>query len=529
MKTVYYGGIIRTMEQETETVEAMLCENGKILAVGRADALCAEANQKIHLQGKTLLPAFLDAHSHFMQVANAALQVSLDGADSAEAIHDRIRNFLQKNAVPKGAWIQARDYDHTRFPDGKHPALAEIDRFAPEHPLVIHHKSGHMGLLNTCALQRLGITPQTPCPDGGKIEVQNGALTGYLEENAFFDILKRVPMPDTAQLLAGMRRAQEIYLSNGITTFQDGMAVEQMLPLYQMLLRENLLLGDLVVYPDAETYPRAKAELDGAGEHFSVGGIKMFLDGSPQGKTAWMRSPYENSGDYCGYGTMTDADAAALMRTAAEYRAQLLCHCNGDAAAAQYLRCLQEVEAEYPDFAKQRPVLIHGQLLGRDQLPLVKRLGVIVSFFIAHIYHWGDVHLKNFGMPRAAYISPAASAKAQGVPFTFHQDAPVIAPNMAETVWCAVNRKTESGVLLGEAEKLSVYDALCAVTKTAAYQYFQEHQKGSLCAGKQADFIICDADPLQMPPDALRNLQILATFKNEKCVYRKENSNETPA
>ena len=153
-----------------------------------------------------------------------------------------------------------------------------------------------------------------------------------------------------------------------------------------------------------------------------------------------MRTPYAGDPDYCGYGTMRDEDVLAAIGYAYERRLQILAHCNGDAAAAQYLRCLDAAFSAGLDVRRLRPVMIHAQLLGRDQLEAVKRLGVIPSFFVGHVYHWGDTHLKNFGPERAAAISPAASARNAGILYTFHQDTPVTDPDMLETVWCAVNR-----------------------------------------------------------------------------------------
>ena len=164
--------------------------------------------------------------------------------------------------------------------------------------------------------------------------------------------------------------------------------------------------------------------------------------------------------------------------------------------------------------------MIHAQLLGKDQIPEAVSLGIIASFFAAHVYHWGDIHIKNFGMKRAAQISPAATAMKTGLPFTFHQDSPVIQPDMLETIWCAVNRKTKKGILLGEDERIPAYDALKAVTVNAAYQYSEEKVKGSLAAGKKADLVILDHDPLTAEPDDIRSIKVLETIKNGSTIYR---------
>ena len=235
-----------------------------------------------------------------------------------------------------------------------------------------------------------------------------------------------------------------------------------------------------------------------------------------------MRTPYQGDDpDYCGYGTMTDEAVKNAFRMAEDQHTQIIAHCNGDGASEQFLRCMEAVSREYPNLKDLRPVIIHGQLLGLDQLPKVKALGAMVSFFVAHVYHWGDVHIRNFSLERACQISPAHSAMEAGIPITFHQDAPVIEPDMLETLWCAVNRKTAEGVVLGSQERLTVTEALKAITVNAAYQYSEEDKRGSIEAGKVSDFVILDRDPLSVSPDQLRELQVLETYKSGKLIYEK--------
>ena len=187
----------------------------------------------------------------------------------------------------------------------------------------------------------------------------------------------------------------------------------------------------------------------------------------------------------------------------------------------QYITTYDKVKKELPGSPDIRPVIIHAQLLPEDQLDLAVKNHMIASFFAAHVYHWGDVHIENFGLERAKQISLAASAKKAGLPFTFHQDSPVIQPDMMETVWCAVNRITKKGVLLGEEQKIPVWDALKAVTKQAAYQYFEEEEKGSIRPGKQANFAVLDHNPLAVEPMELRNIQVLETIRQDETIFRR--------
>lgn len=521
MRQLYTNATILTMDESTPVVEAVAVEDGVIAFAGRAaEALARYPDAaRIDLGGATMLPAFLDAHSHLSSTASSMLQADLSGCESFDEIADRLLSFSTSGKAGESGWIIGGGYDHNALLERRHPDRAFLDACCPDRPVVLQHASGHAGAFNSRALQALGVTDQDVALAGGGGNV----ATGYLEENTFFAAMRKVPMPDPRALLNAYSDAQALYASYGIATVQEGYAVEEMIPLYQALLQSGLLLLDVVAYSDVKNdgaFIRAfDAHANGYRDHLRIGGYKIFLDGSPQARTAWMRTPYLGDGPaFFGYGTMDDDAVDAAVSLAAMQNRQLLAHCNGDAACEQYLRAIERVNREH-GVMPLRPVMIHAQLLGLDQLEAVARLGVIPSFFAAHVYHWGDVHIQNFGFARARSISPAASALRAGIRFTFHQDTPVVAPNMLETVWCAVNRITKSGVLLGSEERIGVLDALKAVTIHAAYQYGEESEKGSIAQGKKADFVVLNANPLTVQPDAIRTVAVLRTIKDGKTIY----------
>ena len=521
MGQLYWNGTIHTMDHPG-TVEAVLVEDGRIRFAGDLSQVeHLPHTERIDLEGRTMIPAFLDPHSHFTAAANGLLQADLSECVNFQEIGERIRTFIRENDVPEGTWVTAQGYDQTALKEKAHPTLDLLDRAAPYHPLLLQHKSGHMGVVNTLGLKRLGITPQTQPPEGGVIGVKDGCLTGYLEENAFIHYQKKVPMADLEKMMEAYRGAQRLYLSHGITTVQEGLLAPQMVPLYQCLLQSGLLQVDLVGYAEEQTAGEVcrafPDHIRRYQNHFKLAGYKIFLDGSPQGRTAWMRAPYEGEKEYRGYPTLTDQQVTEALTHAAADRMQLLAHCNGDAAAEQLLRCMEGLRKGGTDLAALRPVLIHGQLLGTDQLDTVKENGLIVSFFAAHTWHWGDVHLKNFGWERGSHITPAASALEKGIPFTFHQDTPVLPPDMMETIWCAVNRRTASGAQLSEG--IPVAAALAAVTRTAAWQYSEEEEKGTITPGKRADFALLDRDLLAVDPEEIREIRVLQTIKDGQVLY----------
>lgn len=521
MKTLYINGTIVTMNPAAPAADSLTAEDGRILALGRP-ASTADM-QVVDLKGRTLLPAFLDAHGHFSGYANAQLQVPLEEAACFDDIVIRLKDYIEEHDIPKGQWILGKGYDHNSLRERKHPTAQVLDQAAPNHPVMLIHQSNHMGVINTEALRRLDITADTPSPSGGLIAKENGQPTGYLEENAFVQFQSQIPMPSMADLMAAYQTIQDRYAAQGITTVQEGMMPLQLWPMYSQLIREGLLRLDVVAYADMDAAdellrlaPNSRRQYE---RHFKLGGVKIFLDGSPQGHTAWMRRPYEGTDD-CGYGTMTDTQVEAALRYALRENLQLLAHCNGDAAAEQYLRVCRRLAQEGESVARIRPVMIHAQLTGPDQIPELARLGVIPSFFVAHVYHWGDVHLESFGRERAEHISPAASAASAGLPFTFHTDTPVIEPNLLETLWCAVARRTKAGASLA-AEAVTIETALRAVTINAAYQYFEENEKGSLAPGKRADFVILDKNPLTAATEQLRHIHVLETIKDGRTIYQR--------
>ena len=516
--TLYFGGPIVTLE-EPQYAQALVERGGRIAYVGdreEAERLAGPGARRVDLEGRALLPAFLDPHSHLLACAYARLQVPLGECAGWGEITDRLAKHVQERGIQPGEWVKGTGYDQNALAEGAAPDRFCLDRACPHNPVIIQHASGHAGVFNTLALERLGALDG----DCGLERDGQGALTGRGEENPFLDLLSRVPMEGLEDVLRAFQGAQEEYASHGITTAQEGLLQPVMAPVYQEILRRGLLYLDVNAYVPPADYDRLRGQfaqgVSASPGTFQVAGMKIFLDGSPQGGTAWVREPYAGGG--CGTSTMTDGQVLSAFRQALDRDAQLLAHCNGDRAAEQYLTLLAQAEREA---GKKlcRPVMIHAQLLGLDQLERVKALGVIPSFFVAHVYHWGEIHVKNFGLDRASRISPAGSALAWGIPFTFHQDSPVIPPDMLETIWCACVRRTKTGRVLGAEERIPVEAALRAVTQTAALQYGLERELGTLRPGKRADFVLLSGDPLRTPPEELKKLQVERTIQRGRTIW----------
>ena len=382
-------------------------------------------------------------------------------------------------------------------------------------------------------LELAGISAETENPEGGVIRRMKNSNEpdGVLEESAvyrvYFDLL---PVHDVSNRLELLERAQDYYAGFGITTVQDGAASLSDLQTLQRASRQGLLTLDVVAYP---WYLNASV-LDGQfpfsqnySGHFRIGGIKLGLDGSPQGKTAWLTQPYHippegRTADYRGYPTMTDEAVNTHVEEFFGKGVPVIAHANGDAAADQLIAAVRKAN-ELHGKADRRTVMIHAQTVRDDQIDMMKTEQIIPSYFVAHTFFWGDWHRDSvLGPARGPRISPLASTLARGVPYTIHNDAPVVPPDMMRLVWSAVNRLTRSGQTLGEEQRISINEALKAITLYGAYQYFEEDSKGSLEAGKLADMVILSDNPLKVDPLALKDIQVMETIKEGVTVYWKD-------
>lgn len=529
--------------------EAVLVEDGRIQLVG-SEALVfdsrSEDAQLIHLHGHTLMPAFMDGHSHLTALASTLNLVALEGTHSFEEICERIITYIKerygrsddgetrKSGISQSpVWVIGFGYDHNFLKERMHPDAAVLDRvnealaasgFDGDYAIVIGHTSGHMGVANSRALSLLGLNRETPDPKGGKIgRWPDGRPNGYLEETAFTELTSGMSRPDQAQMMKNLSAAEEIYLSHGITTIQDGLTKAPEWDMLKMMADHEAFKADVVAYVDIKDNARIMDEnpeyVGKYKNHLKIGGYKLFLDGSPQGRTAWMQEPYLNSGDYKGYPIYSDQQVETYVKKSADEGRQLIVHCNGDAAAQQLIDACEHVAAHGGRL--DRPVMIHAQLVQEKQLEKMARLGMIASFFVAHTYYWGDIHLKNFGNERAEKISPVRTAQSLEVTTTFHQDTPVLPPDMIDTLWCVLNRVTKEGCLLDPNERPDMVDALSCITDQCAYQYFEENEKGSIAAGKLADFVILSENPLEVEPEAVKSIQVLETIKGGVTVWKK--------
>jgi predicted amidohydrolase YtcJ len=540
--SLYFGGPILTMEGDSPRyAEAVSVKDGKILAVGdKADVLKAQGNgtRMIDLQGRVLLPGFIDAHGHVFNAGVQKLAANLlpppDGTGrDIPTLIALLKKWQSENAVAiqKTGWILGFGYDDSQLSEQRHPTAAELDQVSTDVPVVVIHQSGHLGAMNHKALEVAGFNADSKDPAGGAIRREKDGRTpnGVLEGTAIFGPTFRILGaldPDSNQriALAGV----DAYVRFGFTTAQEGRANKSAAEAWRTLASRNQLKIDVAVYPDLQmetAYMKQVGTTPTYDHHFRIAGVKLNFDGSPQGRTAWLTKPYlvpppGQPKDYRGVSAIPKAeDRQALVDLAFENHWQLITHCNGDAAADALIDAVTNAEAKYGK-ADRRTVMIHAQTVREDQLDRMKELGIIPSFFSMHTYYWGDWHRDvTLGKERAYRISPAASALKRGMIFTDHHDAPVALPSAAMILYTMVNRISRSGDIIGPDQRVSPYVALKSITDWAAYQYFEETRKGTITPGKLADFVILDKDPTRIDPTTIKDLRVMQTIKEGEPVY----------
>ena len=536
--TIYHNGTILTINDAQPIAEAIAVKDGNIIAVGKESEVlktASEDTQRIDLDGKTMLPGFFDSHGHAyligIQASTANLLPPPDGAGKDIAslqalLTDWAAN--NKEAVEKIGWIAGFGYDDSQLAEQRHPTRDELDKVSTDFPVLIFHQSGHLGVANSKALEIAGITAETKDPKGGVFRRREGSRepNGVMEEYAFFLLVSKMMSNfnndvNDALVVAGT----QLGASFGYTTVQEGRAMGSALEAMQRVADSGRLAIDLVAYPDVlevdDVHPSRTYS-----NHYRVGGAKLTIDGSPQGKTAWLTEPYYvppegQPKDYRGYAAIDEKTTNEATEKAYANGWQILVHANGDAASDRFINAVRLAKKKYPD-VDNRPVLIHGQVLREDQVEQLKELGIFPSLFPMHTFYWGDWHRDSvLGPKRAENISPTGWVLERGMMFGSHHDAPVALPDSMRVLSATVTRKTRSGRVLGPEHRVPVATALKALTIWPAWQHFEEDTKGTIEVGKIADFVILSDNPLTVPEDQLAELKVLETIKEGKSIYQR--------
>jgi predicted amidohydrolase YtcJ len=534
---IFVNGVVVTMDAANRVGEAVAVRGEEIIGVGTNSdvrALAGPDTEVVDLGGKTLTPGFYAAHDHFPRIGDLALyQVDLNSPPigKVETIDGLIAAMKEKAArTPKGEWVVGRGYDDTLLAEKRHPTRHDLDKISIEHPVWIVHTSGHLGVANSLALKRANITRATRAPEGGVIrkDPRTGEPTGVLEELGGL-VSRLIPPLSLEQRMKAVEWAVENYLEQGVTTAVLAYGSRELNHDLQEARRRGLLKFRIITMSARRSGPSA-AEAGGFVSGFGdfrlkLGAIKIWQDGSNQGYTGYFTEPYHTPfhGDasYRGYPRRSREELTKMVKELHRAGYQIAIHGNGDAAIDDILHAFEEAQKDFPrEDARHR--IEHCQVVREDQLDRIAELGVTPSFFVGHVYYWGDRHHDIFmGPERANRISPLASARKRGIRFTVHDDTPVTPVDPLQLVWVSVNRLTKSERVLGGDQRVTAVEALRAITADAAWQNFEEKQKGSIEVGKLADFAVLSDNPLTVEPQRIREIQVLRTIVAGEGVYQR--------
>jgi predicted amidohydrolase YtcJ len=539
-EVIYFGGDIITMKgDEPNYVEALVTKDDSIIFTGtlaESKSLFGGAKET-NLNGNTMLPGFIDAHAHFAGFPSQSIGAQIlpppdAGANNMESLIQILKDWSTPENIELTGWIFGMGFDDSVLEEKRFPTKTDLDKVSTEIPVMIVHISGHFCVVNSKGLELLNLNSDSPDPEGGIIRRMKDSQepNGVLEELAAIPFMPAVLGPKSAEAVeAFLTAGQNMALSYGYTTVQEGRAMKNSHLFLEHAANTNFFKLDVVSYIDysiADSLLRTDWNSLTYKNHYRIAGVKLTLDGSPQGRTAWRTQPYLIPPDgakegYLGYPAIpSDEEVAKIYENAFLNDWQIHTHANGDAAIDQMIRTIGAVTKKYPNKVR-RDVLIHGQYVREDQLDSLKELNIIASLFPLHTFYWGDWHKQLIGDSLGNKISPTRTALNKGLKITIHTDAPVALPNLMRVVWTAVNRVSRSGEIIGEKERLTPYEALKCITEWSAYQHYEENSKGTLEKGKLADLVILDANPLKVNVNDIKDITVVTTIKEGTTVYQK--------
>ncbi len=536
---IYHNGTIVTIEDDLPIASSVAAKDGKIIAVSQQSLVQlykGDSTQVIDLKGKTMLPGFVDAHSHMALAMSLVRQANVSSppvntVNDISDIVDKLKAQKDKYGIQDGEWIIGWGYDPDLLEEQRHPTKLDLDEAFPNNPVFIAHISGHMAVVNSHTLDLLEIDENTEDPAGGMIIrlLDSNEPSGLLQETAVYLVYNNLPKPTAEETLELFDEVQDVYASHGITTAQDGLTNYQTYQFFKQAAAAGKLKLDielLASFLDVRDYFTNALEDFGKSQNgLRLAGLKIVSDGSPQGKTAFFTDPYLTKVPGCvhdckGFANLDEEQLKGLMAKCYNAGIQLFTHANGDGAIDLFLQTHQAIKDSIPSLSDDlRNVIIHSQFVRPDQLEVYKKYKMIPAYFSNHAFFWGDVHVQNLGEDRASFLSPLKTTLEMGIVATNHTDYMVTPLDQLMTVWSAVNRTTRSGVVLGPDERLTPLEALKTITINSAYQHQQEDSKGSIKVGKLADFVILDKNPLAVDPDEIKDIKVLQTIKEGVVIF----------
>jgi predicted amidohydrolase YtcJ len=535
---VFRNGIVLPVDAGFSQHQALAIRGNQVLAVGSNDAVMAAAGANpriIELDGRTVMPGFVEPHMHFALMAGLGhlRDVGPFQEPTFEDALNAIREIRQV-AASAGAdeWVMGRQFDPILLEPPRDLTTAELDDIVPDRPAFILNASGHIAYVNSRALELAGINADTPDPDGaefGRREdgTPNGVLYG---QAAYFPILFRnaavLDRMDSGFVQAG-RQVGDMAAAQGVTTLCDqatgALSGPEELAAYRQMYDDDQMNARIRAYAYSEHPGWDEADVGpGSGDALMrLAGWKIVTDGSNQGFTGRQRVPYHTRDTVGIYYVEPDA-----LRERAIDRARqgwpLSLHGNGDAAIDSILDATEAARDAGVDVTGLRCRIEHCSILHDDQIARMQSLGMVPSFLINHVHYWGHVMRDQvFGPDKVELLDRCKSVEDAGLNWVSHTDAPVSPLGSLHKIRVAVVRDLwkEPETILAPQERVSVEAAIRSVTRNAAWACHSEHEIGSLEAGKLADLVVLESDPRAVDPVEISDIKVSETWMDGRRVY----------
>ena len=539
---IFYGGDIVTMNKSQATAEAVAVQGGKILKVGslaKLKTLQGQSTKLVNLNGQTLMPGLVEPHVHIIGTAFSE-EIFLNLSNFTMP-HDTLDSLVVKlTAYSKnfkdGEWINAFGVDPSRTEPFMSELTADIlDQVSTTKPIFVMNQSMHIAYVNHKALEMAGLTDSSPDPKGGKLlRDSKGRLTGVVYESpAFYLFLDKMPQPTQEVVEKAVAKVGQRLVSKGVTTSAEitvggYLGVDKEYALFNAMTQSGKLPVRVRGYMYSNAYPTTNNKYKpGQGDDtFKLIGVKIVADGSNQGLTGAMSRPYDYPAGTSNTGTLnfTEQELYDLAKPRFDQGWQLSVHSNGDKSIEQTLNVFAKLVTKPAD-AKTRLRIEHFTVATEAQIDKAAKLGVVPGFTIGHTDYWGEAfHNHLIGPERADRIDPSASLIKRGMHFAYHSDSPVspihplkYASEGAARLWQVSPQK-----VLNPSQKISINNALRAITIDAAYQLKMDDKIGSIQEGKYADFAIVDRNPMKTDAYKIRDIEVNETWVNGKQVFKKQ-------
>lgn len=531
---------ILTLDNQNHRAGSVAVSKGKIVGIWREgeppthEIETAHANV-VDLQGATLIPGFIDTHNHILMYGELKEQL-----DCSPSRHKTIKSVLdaigtKAKELADGEWIKGFGYDDTLILEKRHITSEDLDLVAPNNPVIISHISAHVSSVNSLALQMARIRDDVSDPKGGHFgRDEKGRLNGVLYDTAIQAVQIVLPKRTVGDLVQSLQKAAKDYVAQGITTNTDAaiyspddfdahlVAAKQNLnPMRTRLMIMHHLLQQGAMYSDFAAVQLNNEIKERSGGRAKLDSAKILQDGSIQALTGALRQPYYEHTDITGELNHSQEELNKMVLELHQRGFRIATHGNGDRAIGSIIEAYAHA-LTMGDPRDHRHRIEHVQTATTDDINRMKKLGIAASFFINHVFYWGDRHLQIFlGPERAMRISPLRDAVNANLLFTLHSDCPMTPISPLFSVWVAVNRLTKDGLVLGPEQQVDVVTALKSMTLFGARLNFDEAVSGSIEIGKNADFAVLEADPTTVRPEEIKDIAVLATYIGGRPVYER--------